>query len=107
GINLLRITNWNIGSNGFVGDLGAVLPLKPNIVMTGGPISPEQFGAMIKPAIDSHATVTTWGLGATTLDTGTGKPLKTVVGYDFYQLGVQLADAIHQTYPDGANLGYI
>ncbi len=30
-----------------------------------------------------------------------------VVGYDFYNLGLQMADAIHAQYPNGANLGYI
>jgi ABC-type sugar transport system substrate-binding protein len=107
GIKLLRITNWNINTAGFPADLAAVLPLHPNIIMTGGPVSPEQFAAIMQPAITQGATVTTWGLGAKQWKTGAGQPLKTVVGYDFYHLGTQLADAIHAAYPNGVKLGYI
>jgi ribose transport system substrate-binding protein len=107
GINLLRITNWSFNPQGFAGDLQAVLALHPNIIMTGGPVSPQQFGAIMAPAFKSGATVTTWGLGSTTLKTGPGEPLKAVVGYDFYNLGVQLGEAIHKAYPNGANVGYI
>ncbi|HEY5058914.1 MAG TPA: substrate-binding domain-containing protein [Gaiellaceae bacterium] len=107
GIKLLRITNWNLSTSAFPGNLAAVLPLHPNIILTGGPVSPEQFGAIMQPAISQGVTVATWGLGAKTLNTGSGQPLKAVVGYDFYHLGTELADAIHKAYPNGANFGYI
>ena len=107
GIKLLRITDYSFNPSGFTGDLAAVLPLHPNIVMTGGAISPEQFATIMQPAINQGAIVTTWGLGARQWKTGAGQPLKTVVGYDFYHLGTQLADAIHQAYPNGTNFGYI
>ncbi len=107
GIKLLRITDYSFNPSGFTGDLAAVLPLHPNIVMTGGAISPEQFATIMQPAVNQGAIVTTWGLGARQWKTGPGQPLKTVVGYDFYHLGTQLADAIHAAYPDGTNLGYI
>jgi ribose transport system substrate-binding protein len=107
GIKLLRITDYSFNPSGFTGDLAALLPLHPNIVMTGGAISPEQFATIMQPAISQGAIVTTWGLGARQWKTGAGQPLKTVVGYDFYHLGVQLADAIHAAYPNGANFGYI
>lgn len=107
GIRLIRITNYSFNPSGFSGDLAAILPLHPNIIMTGGAISPEQFAAIMQPAVSQGAIVTTWGLGAKQWKTGQGQPLKTVVGYDFYHLGEQLADAIHNTYPNGTNFGYI
>lgn len=106
-IKLLRITNYSFNPNGLSGELSALLPLKPKIVMTGGAISPQQFGAIMQPAVSQGAYVTTWGLGSTTWDTGQNSPLKAVVAYDFYHLGIQLAAAVHAAYPNGANLGYI
>jgi ribose transport system substrate-binding protein len=107
GIKLLRITNWNLNGSAFPANLAAVLPLHPNIIMTGGPVSPAQFGAIMQPAANQGAAITTWALGAQTWDTGAGQPLKAVIGYDFYHLGTELADAIHQQYPNGVNFGYI
>jgi len=59
GIKLLRITNWSFNPSGFSGDLAAILPLHPDIILTGGPVSPEQFGAIMQPAISQRATVAT------------------------------------------------
>jgi ribose transport system substrate-binding protein len=106
-IKLLRITDYSFNPNGLAGELSALLPLKPNIVMTGGAISPQQFGAIMQPAVAQGAAVTTWGLGSTTWNTGQSSQLKAVVAYDFYYLGEQLAAAVHAAYPNGANLGYI
>jgi len=103
----IKISNYSFNPSGFAGNLAAVLPTHPDIIMTGGAISPEQFGTIMNPAVKQGATVTTWGLGAKTWNTGPGQPLKTLVAYDFYHLGTQLADAIHKAYPNGANFGYI
>jgi ABC-type sugar transport system substrate-binding protein len=107
GIKVVRITNWSLNQSGFPADLAAVLPLHPDLIMTGGPVSPEEFGAIMQPAIAQGAYISTWALGATTWKTGQNEPLKAVVGYDFYNLGLQLAAAVHQAYPNGATVGYI
>jgi ribose transport system substrate-binding protein len=107
GVDLLRIVNYSFAPSGFTGALAAVLPLHPDIISAGGAISPETFAAIMNPAVQQGATVTTWGLGAKQWDTGPGQPLTALVGYDFYHLGQQLADAIHKAYPKGVNFGYI
>jgi ribose transport system substrate-binding protein len=107
GIKLLRTTSFNFDPNGLAGDLAAVLPLKPDIIFTGGTIDPNQFAAIMKPATDAGIQVVSWNTGAREWETGQGKPLTAMVAYDFYNLGLQMADAIHEKYPDGANFGYI
>jgi ribose transport system substrate-binding protein len=107
GIKVLRIVNYSFAPSGFTGALAAVLPLHPDIISAGGAISPETFGAIMNPAVKQGVTVTTWGLGAKNWNTGPGQPLTALVGYDFYHLGTQLADAIHKAYPKGVNFGYI
>jgi ribose transport system substrate-binding protein len=89
------------------GVLTAILPLRPNILVTGGTVNAAQFAAIIKPAIDQGVTVTAWSLGSPTMKIGQDKPLKAMTTYDFYNLGLQMADAVHATWPNGANFGYI
>lgn len=107
GIKLLRITDYSLNSNGLAGDVAAVLPLHPNILVTGGTVSSAQFGAILKPALDQGVAVISWSLGSPTLKVGQNEPIKSIVSYDFYNLGLQLAAAIHAEYPRGANFGYI
>jgi len=107
GIKLLRITNSSFEPSGMAGDLAGVLPLHPNIIETGGPVSPEQFAAIIAPALKEGVDVSTWGVGSTTLKMGQNEPLKGLVAYDWYGLGLQLAAAVHKAYPNGTTVGYI
>jgi ribose transport system substrate-binding protein len=107
GIKLLRITNFNLNSSGLAGVVAAILPLHPDFLITGGTINPAQFAAVLKPAMDQGISVVSWAVGSPTLKVGQSEPVKSIVTYDFYNLGVQLADAVHKQYPDGANLGYI
>jgi len=89
------------------GVLAAILPLKPDIIVTGGTINPAQAGAILKPALDQGITMSLWSVSSPKLEIGQDKPIKSLITYDFYSLGLQLADAVHKQYPDGANLGYI
>jgi ribose transport system substrate-binding protein len=107
GIKLLRVTNYSLNGNGLAGNLSAVLPLHPNIIITGGPIDPAQFGAIMKPAKDQGIQVLSYGTGAQGWQLGTGKQMTTLLSYDTYTLGKQLAAAIHARYPNGTTLGYI
>jgi ribose transport system substrate-binding protein len=107
GIKILQFANYSFNANGMAGVLAAILPLHPDILVTGGTVNAAQFGAIIKPAIDQGITVVSWNLGTPTLKIGQDQPMKAMVAYDFYNLGLQMADAIHDTWPDGANFGYI
>ncbi len=107
GIKILRFADYSFNPNGMAGVLTAILPLRPNILVTGGTVNAAQFAAIIKPAIDQGVTVTAWSLGSPTMKIGQNEPLKAMTTYDFYNLGLQMADAVHETWPNGANFGYI
>jgi ribose transport system substrate-binding protein len=107
GIKVLRYANYSFNPNGMAGVLAAILPLNPDILITGGTVNAAQFAAILKPALDQGITVVSWSLGSPTMKVGQDQPLKAIVTYDFYNLGLQMADAIHETWPDGANFGYI
>jgi ribose transport system substrate-binding protein len=107
GIKLLRIARFDITPSGLTGVLAAILPLKPDIIVTGGTLNPAQAGAILKPALDQGVTVAMWSVTSPKLEIGQDKPIKSLVTYDFYGLGLELADAVHQQYPNGANVGYI
>lgn len=107
GIRLLRIGNYAFNPNGLSGVLAAILPLRPNILLTGGVANPAQLGAILKPAVDQGIVISLWAVASPKLEIGQNGPIKSLVGYDFYGLGLQLADAVHQQYPNGAELGYI
>ena len=107
GVKILRFADYSFNANGMAGVLAAILPLRPNILVTGGTVNPAQFAAILKPALDQGIVVTSWGIGSPTLKIGQNEPLKALITYDFYNLGLQMADAVHETWPDGANFGYI
>jgi len=107
GIKIVRFADYSFNPNGMAGVLNAVLPLRPNILVTGGTVNAAQFAAILKPALDQGVTVTSWSLGSPTMKIGQNEPLKAMTTYDFHILGRQMADAIHETWPNGANFGYI
>jgi ribose transport system substrate-binding protein len=107
GVKLLSITNYGLNSNGFQGALNATLPLHPDLIVTGGTVNRAQFAAILKPALDQGIKVVSWDVGSPTLKIGQNEPIKSLISYDFYGLGLQLADAVHKQYPNGAELGYI
>jgi ribose transport system substrate-binding protein len=107
GIKILRFADYSFNPNGMAGVLAAILPLNPDILITGGTVNAAQFAAILKPALDRGITVVSWSLGSPTLPVGQDKPLKALITYDFYNLGLQMADAIHNTWPNGMNFGYI
>jgi len=107
GIRLLRLSSYSFNPNGLSGVLAAMLPLKPNILLTGGVVDPAQLGAIMKPAVDQGIAISLWAVASPKLAIGQDGPVKSLVSYDFYGLGLQLADAVHQQYPDGAEFGYI
>ena len=107
GIDLTRVTSFSFDPNGLAGNLASVLPLEPDIIFTGGTIDPNQFAAIMQPAVDQGITIISWGVGANGWETGPEGEITSMIGYDFYQLGRQMAVAVCEKYPDGANLGYV
>ena len=107
GIDLVRVTSFSFDPNGLAGNLASVLPLEPDIIITGGTVDPNQFAAIMQPAVDRGITIVSWGVGATGWETGPGGEITSMIGYDFYHLGRQMAAATCEQYPDGANLGYV
>jgi ribose transport system substrate-binding protein len=107
GVNLLRVTDSEFSPSGTQGDLQAVLPLKPDIILTGGTINPGQMASIMAPAVGQHKTIVSWGVGSPGMRIGPDSPMKALVAYDWYYLGEQMAQAVHEAFPNGANLGYI
>jgi ribose transport system substrate-binding protein len=106
-IKVVRETSFNFDPNGLQGDLQAVLPLKPDMILTGGTIDPTQMATLLEPARAKGIQIVSWGVGAKGWEIGLGKPMTSMVAYDFYALGQQMAKAVCAKYPDGANLGYL
>jgi ribose transport system substrate-binding protein len=107
GVKLIRITDSEFSSTGLAGNLAAVLPLNPNIVLVGGTINPSQMSSILQPAVAAHKTIVSWGDAGPGLTISKNGPLNGLVAYDWYYLGEQMAKAVHEAYPNGANLGYI
>lgn len=107
GVRLLRITDSEFSPTGTQGNLQAVLPLNPDIILTGGTINPSQMSSIMAPAVAKHKTIVSWGVGSPGMPIGPGKPMSALIAYDWYYLGEQMAKAVHEAFPHGANLGYI
>jgi ribose transport system substrate-binding protein len=107
GVKLIRITDSEFSSTGLAGNLAAVLPLNPNIVLVGGTINPSQMSSILQPAVAAKKTIVSWGDAGPGLVISKDGPLNGLVAYDWYYLGEQMAKAVHEAYPNGANLGYI
>jgi ribose transport system substrate-binding protein len=107
GVKLIRITDSEFSSTGLAGNLSAVLPLNPNIVLVGGTINPSQMSSILQPAVAAKKTIVSWGDAGPGLVISKDGPLHGLVAYDWYYLGQQMAKAVHEAYPNGANLGYI
>jgi ribose transport system substrate-binding protein len=107
GVKLLRITDSEFSPTGLQGNLSAVLPLNPDIILVGGTINPGQMSSILAPAVAQHKTIVAWGDGGPGLNIGPGKQQSALIAYDWYYLGEQMAQAVHEAYPGGANLGYI
>lgn len=107
GIDLVRITDSEFSPNGTQGDLSAVLQLKPDIILTGGTLDPGQMAGILAPAVAQHKIIVSWGVGSPQMTLADNGTLNGLVAYDWYYLGEQMADAVHEAFPNGANLGYI
>ena len=107
GVKVLRITDSEFQATGLQGNLSAVLPLDPDIIIAGGTIDPAQMSSIMAPAVQKHKIIVSWGNGGPGMNLGVGQEQAGLVAYDWYHLGQQMATAVHNAYPHGVNLGYI
>lgn len=107
GVKLIRVTTSSFSATGLAGNVSAVMPLNPNIVLVGGTINPSQMSSLMAPVISSHKILVSWGNDGPGLKLGQSGTLQALIGYDWYFLGEEMANAIHQAFPHGVNLGYI
>jgi len=109
GIEVLRSVNYNYDPAQLQSGLSAVLQLHPDILVVGGPMNPKQYSTILEPAVAQGVKlVSIFNAGSDpSWDIGTGKPLTSLVSYDFYTYGYRLGEAIGERYPTGATFGYI
>jgi ribose transport system substrate-binding protein len=107
GVRLIRVTDSEFSPTGVAGDVSAVMPLNPDIVIAGGTLNPSQMASLMGPVIRAHKILISWGNDGPGLALGPSGQLNALVGYDWYYLGLQMAKAIHDKYPHGVTLGYI
>jgi hypothetical protein len=60
---VLRITDSEFQATGLQGNLSAVLPLDPDIIIAGGTIDPAQMSSIMAPAVQKHKIIVSWGNG--------------------------------------------
>ena len=108
GVKLLRITDYNFDpTSSLASDLTAAMTLNPNIILTGGSVSPQQLGPILAPAVAEHKIIGSVSVAVPGWQIGLGQKMVALVGYNYAEYGIQLANAIHAAYPNGVTLGYI
>jgi ribose transport system substrate-binding protein len=107
GIDLVRVTSFSFNPNGLAGNLQSVLPLKPDIIFTGGTIDTKQYASLMQPAVDAGIKIFSWGVAADGWQIGQGKQIASLVGYDWYALGQNMAKAVCAKYTGPTNLGWL
>lgn len=106
-IKLVTKTNWNFDPGTLQRQLSSALLLRPNILLTGGTLSPEQAPAILAPAVAQGVKISLMSEGVDPKIWTAGKQYVNFVSYPTELLGETIADAIHESYPNGANIGMI
>lgn len=104
GIDLVATTDFEFDAVQANAQLQDVLPLNPDIIITGV-LDPTQWPGILQPAVDKGMTITMWSQGVQGWQVG--KQLCNITSYDPAYDGATVADGIHKWYPNGANVGYI
>ena len=104
GIDLVATTDFEFDAVQANAQLQDVLPLNPDIIITGV-LDPTQWPGILQPAVDKGITITMWSQGVKGWDVG--KQLCNITSYDPAYDGATVADGIHKWYPNGANVGVI
>jgi ribose transport system substrate-binding protein len=106
GVELVAVTNFEFDPVKAASDVQNVLPLDPDIIITGV-LSPEVWPGILQPARDRGITIEMWSQGVEGWEVGTGKDICNISSYDPAYDGATVADGIHKRYPDGAKVGVI
>jgi len=104
GINLVATTNFEFDAVKANSDVLNVLPLEPDIIITGV-LDPTQWPGILQPALDAGITIEMWSQGVEGWDVG--NQLCNITSYDPAYDGATVADGIAKWYPDGAKVGVI
>lgn len=106
GINLVATTNFEFDAVKASSDVLNVLPLNPDIIITGV-LDPAQWPGILQPARDRGITIEMWSQGVEGWEVGFDKPLCNITSYDPAYDGATVADGIKKWYPNGAKVGMI
>jgi ribose transport system substrate-binding protein len=104
GINLVATTNFEFDAVKANSDVLNVLPLEPDIIITGV-LDPTQWPGILQPALDAGITIEMWSQGVEGWEVG--DELCNITSYDPAYDGATVADGIAKWYPDGAQVGVI
>jgi ribose transport system substrate-binding protein len=104
GVDLVATTNFEFDAVKASSDVLNVLPLNPDIIITGV-LDPAQWPEVLKPALDKGITIEMWSQGIQGIPVG--DQLCNITSYDPAYDGATVAEGIHKWYPNGANVGVI
>jgi ribose transport system substrate-binding protein len=104
GIELVAVTNFEFDAAKAQSDVLNVLPLEPDILITGV-LDTSQWAPILQPALDIGTTIMMWSQGAA--GWSVGEEICAIASYDAASTGATVADGIHKRYPDGAKVGII
>jgi ribose transport system substrate-binding protein len=106
GINLVATTNFEFDAVKASADVQNVLPLDPDIIITGV-LDPTVWPGILQPARERDITITMWSQGVEGWEVGHDQDICTISSYDPAYDGATVADGIGKHYPDGAKVGMI
>jgi ribose transport system substrate-binding protein len=104
GIKLVATTDFEFDAVKANSQLLDVLPLNPDIIITGV-LDPTQWPGILKPARAKGITIEMWSQGVQGWKLG--KDYCNITSYDPAYDGATVADGIHKWFPKGAKVGVI
>lgn len=107
GIKVVAETNWNFDPGTLSRQLSSVLLKHPDIILTGGTLTPQNAPQILAPAVAQNVKIALMSAGADPNLWTAGKQFVNFISYPTYLLGQTIADAIHKEYPNGAKIGMI
>jgi ribose transport system substrate-binding protein len=107
GIKVIAETNWNFDPGTLSRQLSSVLLKHPDIILTGGTLTPQNAPQILAPAVNQKVTIALMSAGADPKVWTPGKQFANFISYPTFLLGETIADAVHKAYPDGANIGMV
>jgi ribose transport system substrate-binding protein len=106
GIDLVATTNYHFNSGQLQSDVLNVMPLRPNIIMYSG-VNPVSDRAALAPAVNAGTAIVAYANAPQGWRPGHPNEFVTLISYDTYRMGAVVADAVHERFPRGADVGMI